>query len=188
MNFCQIHGDNDAGFHKIGAFAGTAINAKFSDRISLELGFYFSQKGSRKNPTKDDPTFFRIHLNYIDLPLSLRIMANSKYFITLGPSIAYLISSKVDINYSDYSDLFRFNTYEVGVNVGLGRKIGEKINVEVRSSNSILPVLSYGFSSTIFYPNPVARFFNKGLYSNMLTLIFSYSIDLKKKQTINVEP
>lgn len=188
MNFCQIHGDNDAGYHKIGIFAGTAINARLSNRVSLELGFYFSQKGSRKNQTKDDPNSFRIHLNYIDLPLSLRIMANSKYFITLGPSIAYLISSKVDVNFSDYSDQFKFNKYEVGVNVGLGRKLGDKIQVEVRSSNSILPVLSYGFASTVFYPNPVARFFNKGLYSNMLTLLFSYNIDLKKKQSVNVEP
>ncbi len=184
---CQIHGDNASGYHKLGLFAGTAINARLNDRFSLELGFYFSQKGSRRNPTKDDPTYFRIHLNYLDMPLSLRIAANQKYFITLGPSIAYLISSSVNYNYADYSDRNKFNSYEVGLNIGLGRKVSSKLDVEVRCSNSITPVLSYGVASTVFYPNPVARFFNKGLYSNMLTVLLSYKLDLKKK-TIASEP
>lgn len=184
---CQIHGDNASGYRKLGLFAGTAVNARFNERVSLELGFYFSQKGSRRNPTKDDPTYFRIHLNYVDMPLSLRIMASKNYFITLGPSIAYLISYKVDYNYSDYSDQNKFNAYEVGLNIGLGRKLHKNLDVEVRCSNSISPVLSYGVASTVFYPNPVARFFNKGLYSNMLTVLFSYKLDLKKK-TVSSEP
>ena len=64
----------------------------------------------------------------------------------------------------------------------IGKMLKEKLFVEVRCSNSITSVRDYGqIANLVFYPNPVARFFNKGFYNNILTLMFSYNIDLKKK-------
>src|SRR5687768_14518853 len=74
INGCQIHGDNYSGYDKFGVFGGTSINARLNDRASAELGFYFSQKGSRHNPNpkNNDYSFYWLHLNYFDLPLSFR--------------------------------------------------------------------------------------------------------------------
>ena len=184
LNGCQIHGDTYSGYNKVGVFGGIAVNARLKNKASLELGFYFSQKGARhnSNPGKGDFSFYHVTLNYIDLPLLFRFNVNPRYFITLGPSVAYLVSYKENINYTDYTGQYHFNNFETGVNIGLGRKIKEKFTIEVRCSNSITPIRDYGtIANLVFYPNPVARFFNKGLYNNILTLMVSYTIDLKKK-------
>jgi hypothetical protein len=183
LNGCQIHGDSYDGYNKLGLFAGIAVNGRISDKASFELGFYFSQKGAKHNPKPDkgDYTYLRVNLNYIDLPLSFRYNFTPKYFFTVGPSIAYLINDDVNYNYSSQNSSYTFNKLEVGVNAGVGRKLGNKWFVELRTSNSVTPVLTYGrVANLVFYPNPVARFFNKGLYNNILTLFVSYKLDLKK--------
>ncbi len=182
LNGCQIHGDSYSGYDKLGLFVGTSINARFNKKVSLEMGFYFSQKGSRHNPNpkSGDYSFYRVNLNYIDLPVSFRYHLNSEYFTTFGPSIAYLVSYYENINYTNETGNYKFNPIEVGLNVGLGRKIKNNFLVEVRCSNSVNTIRSYGVASNVFYPNPVARFFNKGFYNNILTLFVAYQIDLKK--------
>lgn len=181
INACQVHGDNFSGYKKPGLFAGLAVNALVNDKTSIELGFYYSQKGAWKNPTKTNFSYYRLNLNYIDIPLSLRYMLNPRYFLTLGPSIAYLINYNENIDYTDFTGFYEFKKYEVGLNIGLGRTVKDKLSVEVRCSNSITSVRDYGIVSNVFYPNPVARFFNKGFYNNILTLMLSYQLDFSKK-------
>jgi hypothetical protein len=184
INACQVHGDNYSGFNKAGVFGGVTVNAKINPRSSFDLGFYFSQKGARHNPNpaKGDYNQYRLNLNYIDLPLSFNYLLNKEYFITLGPSVAYLAGYYEEINYVNYTGEYHFNSLEYGINAGLGKKIKEKFFVEVRTSNSIASIRPYGnFVSTVFYPNPVAQFFNKGFYNNILTFFISYQLNLKKK-------
>ena len=184
FNGCQIHGDNYSGYDKFGVFGGLSINARLNNKASLELGFYFSQKGARhnQNPAKGDYTFYRVNLNYIDLPLLFKYHVNPIYFITGGPSIAYLINYQEDNEVGNWDGAYPFQKFEYGINVGLGRKIKDNFFVEVRSSNSIVAIRPYGILATqVFYPNVIARFFNAGLYNNILTLVVSYKINFKKK-------
>jgi hypothetical protein len=184
LNASQIHGDAYDGFDKAGLFAGIAVNAFFDEKSSLEFGFYFSQKGARHipKPQKGDLDFYFVNLNYLDLPLLYRHNLNKSFFITLGPSFAYLINYYEEINYANFTGSYRFNQFEYTVNFGLGKKIKEKFSVEVRTTNSLFPTRDYGgIISTVFYPNPVAQFFNKGFYNNVLTLFCAYKIDLKRK-------
>ena len=184
MNVCQIHGDAASGYRKPGITGGIMVNSRLSKKLSLDLGFLYSQKGAWKNQNPDDGdyNFFRIDLDYVELPLLLNVKANSKYFITLGPSFAYLFNYKAKINGIDYSDLYNFNKFEYALNFGLGRKIKDKWLVEVRTNNSFLPILNYGQTANlVFFPNPVARFFNKGLYNNILSAYIIYEIHPRKK-------
>ncbi|MBK6521394.1 MAG: PorT family protein [Bacteroidia bacterium] len=184
MNACQIHGDAASGYNKPGLTGGVVINSRLSKKLSLDLGFLYSQKGAWKNQnTKNgDYSFFRIDLDYIELPLLLNVKANSKYFITLGPSVAYLFNYSANINGINYSDLYNFNKFEYAVSFGLGRTLKGKWLVEVRTNNSFLPILNYGQTANlVFFPNPVARFFNKGLYNNILSAYIIYEIHPKKK-------
>jgi hypothetical protein len=185
FNGCQIHGDNYSGFDKFGVFFGTAVNARVNKRASWELGFYFSQKGSRKNqnPKNGDYTYYRLNLNYLDLPLSFRYLLNDNYFITFGPSVAYLISYREQTERGDWTGDYPFNKFEVGVNIGIGGRVNDRLTIELRSSNSVTPLRSYGIlASQVYYPNPVARFFNRGLYSNLLSLFVAYDLrDFKKR-------
>jgi hypothetical protein len=185
LNGCQIHGDSYSGYDKLGLFIGTSVNARLNGKTSFEIGFYFSQKGARhnQNPKNNDYTYYRVNLNYIDLPLSLRFHVNPKYFITLGPSFAYLISYTEATQLGDWTGQWPFNKSEIGLNIGLGRIIKDRFSVEIRSSNSIVPVRDYGrIANLVFYPNPVARFFNKGLYNNILTLMITYQLNFRNSR------
>jgi hypothetical protein len=184
MNACQIHGDNASGYNKPGLNGGLMLNARFSKKISLDLGFIYSQKGAWKNqnPDNGDYSFFRINVNYLEMPLLLNVQLNPKYFITLGPSVGYLLNFNVNLNNIDYSDLYTFEKLEYGVNFGLGRKIKGNWLVEVRTTNSFFPILKYGrAANAVYFPNPVARAFNKGLYNNILSAYIIYEIHPKKK-------
>lgn len=180
LNVCQVHGDSYDGYRKPGIFGGLAVNARMNEKLSLELGFYFSQKGASKNPNKYDGSYYRLNLNYFDMPLSLRYHVNPRYFITLGPSIAYLINYRENIDYIDFTGVYQFKKYEVGLNIGLGRTMIKNFSVEVRCSNSITSIRDYGMVSNVFYPNPVARFFNKGFYNNILSLMLTYTFSKTK--------
>ncbi|MCC6372468.1 MAG: PorT family protein [Bacteroidia bacterium] len=179
INGCQVHGDNYSGYHKLGLFAGTAVNAKINLRSSLELGFYFSQKGARhnQNPKSGDYSFYRLNLNYIDLPLSYRFIFHPDYFVTGGLSFAYLINYNENINNANMSAYSNFNKTEIGLNGGIGRRIKNGLSVELRTCNSIVAIRNYGQAATlVYYNNPIARFFNKGFYNNLLSLFFTYQL------------
>lgn len=180
---CQVDGDNYSGYNKVGAFGGIAVNALLKERFSLELGFYFSQKGSRHNPKPDkgDITYYRLHFNYIDLPLLFRYRLNQTYFATIGPSVSYLISYKEENQYGQVTNLL-FNKFDLGGSFGLGRKIKERFFIEVRGYYSLKPIRNYGlFGNNIYTPTAASRFFRPGLYNNVLTFIFSYQLNTKKK-------
>jgi hypothetical protein len=184
LSGCQIHGDSYSGYDKLGLLFGTAVNARLKKKSSLELGFYFSQKGSRKNqnPKNNDYRFYRVNLNYLDLPLSFRYKINEKYFVTLGPSAAYLVSYREETELGDWTGSYPFNKFEVGLNFGIGGRIRDHFTIELRSSNSVIPIRDYGIlANQVFYPNPVARFFNRGLYNNLLTLFVAYEFRFDDK-------
>jgi hypothetical protein len=185
ISAAQEHGDNYSGFHKAGIFGGAAVNSRLSSSTSLELGFYFSQKGARHNPnpSKGDFNYYYLNLNYIDLPLSFRYHLNKDYFITAGPYMAYLVDYYENLNYVNFTGAYKFNSFDYGLNFGMGKKIKDRWSFEVRTTNSIVPVrpFSSSFLSNTFYPSTVAKFFNRGFYNNVITFFVAYALDLKKK-------
>lgn len=186
INGCQVHGDSYSGYDKGGLFAGLAVNAGLSKMHNFELGFYFSQKGARHNaqPNKGDYNSYNLRLNYLDMPLLYRLNVNKRWFITLGPSVGYLINYREVIDGGDVTGTPQgndFEKFELSINAGLGAKIRSGFEIELRTTNSLLPVHDYGVgTSNVYYQNPVAQLFNEGFYNNILTLFVSYTI--KKKE------
>ncbi len=185
INGCQVHGDTYDGYNKGGLYAGLGLNIAFSTVHQGEIGFVFSQKGARKNanPSKGDYDSYYLNLNYLDMPLLYRLNLNKRWFITLGPSVAYLINYREIDDGGDVTGTPMgndFEKFELAVNAGLGAKIRSGFEIELRSTNSLLPVHNYGVgSSNVYYQNPIAQLFNEGFYNNILTLFVSYTI--KKK-------
>jgi hypothetical protein len=180
---CQIHGDGYRGYRKFGVFGGAAVNIAFKEKISVDLGFYFSQKGARHNPNpeKGDLNFYHVKLNYLEVPLLFRFQLNPMYFATIGPSLAYLLSAS---EYNQFGEVTNraFNKFEPAVAVGLGRKVGEAFFVEVRMSNSLAPIRDYGlFQGNVYYPSTVNKLFKPGIYNNVLSFIVAYKINSQKK-------
>ncbi|MBS1651069.1 MAG: PorT family protein [Bacteroidetes bacterium] len=183
INACQIHGDNLTGYNKPGLFVGTNVQAMLSNKLSVSLGFYFSQKGAWKNqnPDKGDYTYYHLNLNYFDMPLMFNYFFYKRFYLSIGPSVAYLINYSESNEFGDWTGRWPFQKFEYAINSGMGMKLKNNFTVEVRFNNSVLPIRPYGIAATgIYYPNPVARFFNKGLYSNIVSIFVSYTIPLTK--------
>jgi len=184
INACQIHGDSYNGYNKFGVNGGIQVNSRLGKKISLDLGIVFTQKGARKNQKPDDGdfTYYRVNLNYVEIPLLLRYQLNKHYFITGGSGMAYLISYSEDNEYGNWNGVYPFNSFEFTANIGLGRDLNEKWLVEVRSGNSFLPIRNYGIiANNVYFPNALARFFNRGLYNNILSVSLFYKIKPKQR-------
>jgi len=179
INACQIHGDSYSGFDKVGLYSGIVLNARLKANHSLETGFVFSQKGARHNPNPKagDYSFYRVNLNYLESPINYRFMVNERYFLVGGFSFAYLLGYTEDTELGNWNGVHPFEKFEWSLNAGLGFEYSKQFAIEIRTNNSLNPIRNYGrIANLVFYPNPVARFFNKGLYSNLLTIVVSYRI------------
>lgn len=183
VNACQVHGDSYSGYNKAGVFAGACINAKLTEKKSFLMGFYFSQKGSRHNPNykAGNYDYYRLNLNYIEVPFMFKYYSHGSYFVTIGPTIAYLINFREDATRSTFSAFGNFRPLEGNVAVGIGRNLSAKFRLEVRCVNSVFPVHKFNGNSRIYYPNIIARQFYKGLYNNVLSFFVSYTIEPKKR-------
>ena len=122
-NFCQVDGDNFAGFHKVGLNAGGVVYIKLDQHIAASMEVLFSQKGSRATTPQVLASGFYIlkygiDLNYAEVPiminyfdkrkshfgggLSYSQLASSNEYITTNPPTAYDLSKypfkKSDLN------------------------------------------------------------------------------------------
>lgn len=63
----QIDGDHNNGFHKIGFTGGFFVGLELSDIFEAQFEIKYIQKGAKSSA--DDPYQFKIHLEYVELPL-----------------------------------------------------------------------------------------------------------------------
>ncbi|MCX8080305.1 MAG: PorT family protein [Bacteroidia bacterium] len=186
VNGCQIHGDDQSGYRKAGLYAGADVRFSVKDKNMFQIGLFYSEKGSQKNqnPEKNDFTFYHIHLRYVEMPVTYyRILSEKKYFLSFGIYSAYLINYFEYNEYGNWTGAYPFKKMEFGINAGLGKFLTDKIVLECRFGNSFLPIREYGIRSTgIYYPNPVARIFNRGLYNNIVTIELYYRFIPKEKK------
>lgn len=63
----QIDGDHNNGFHKVGFTGGAFVGLELSDIFEAQFEIKYIQKGAKSSA--DDPYQFKIHLEYVELPL-----------------------------------------------------------------------------------------------------------------------
>lgn len=179
---CQVHGDNYAGYNKVGLVGGLYVNAMMGKTVSSELGLIFIQKGSRhnQNPEKNDLKYYYLNLNYLEVPVLIRYSPN-KFFFTIGLSYAYLINYYEASESGNQTGIYPFKKDEYSFNAGIGMNLGKKLAFEVRTNNSFITIRPFGGNFSPYYNNFVARWFNKGFYNNILQMAFTYKITPKKK-------
>ena len=99
-NVSQVDGDGFSGYHKLGFNAGAEVLVRFNENIGVSLDMLYSQKGSLdKRYSGDDfgNTYYneyRLKLNYISIPLMLRVVGGNHFNYALGASYDLLISSE----------------------------------------------------------------------------------------------
>jgi hypothetical protein len=79
----------------------------------------------------------KFKVNYIQLPILSDFHLSNKLSISIGPEVAYLLSSKYKSNYGTEKVNYIFNNFELSGVVGVTYKIVENFDVGIRYSHSI---------------------------------------------------
>ena len=181
-------GDND--FSKAGFTGGGLLNAKLSEKNSLQFEILYTQKGTLQKGDSAGNGYYKLNLNYVEVPLMFKhnIVFNIKkkridnFYFEIGPSYGRLVQVKQEGTYAygaAYANDFKSN--EVAINLGVGCRIFHGLYANVRYFNSLMPVVtqnSNSLSRSFFWYT-----FNNG--HNMVwafTLRYIFSKDKEKKE------
>ena len=171
----QISGDQLAGFNKAGIIGGAGVNTTLSKKALLSFEIYFIQKGSQKQTDveNNDLEYYRLRLNYIEIPVLLEYHVSEKLSIQLGPCIGSLISSSEENQFGQLDFQPSFIKYEVSVIGGLNYYFGENWGMLFRGEQSIAPVREHG-SGAVYR-------LNRGQYNSVLLFGMFYRFGNSKK-------
>lgn len=168
FNACQVDGDTYAGYNKFGFKAGAFTSTRFNTHLSGELQIRFMQKGANKKVTENDLSKYTSKLNYIEVPVLLRLHQTEKISWHAGPGFGYLFNYSVeDENGPLNADAISFRKFELSGMAGFQYQLTKKLAVSVTFSYSVIPIADH--------PNDPIHFRQPGLYNNLFSMDFSYS-------------
>lgn len=150
----QVNGDQLSGFNKLGLTGGFTLALPLSEKSELSTELIFVQKGSRQNPTENNPSKFLMRLNYIEMPLIYNFKMG-KYKIGLEGGLSFGVLLKTEgVEYDLYGKIptrLEFQKYEFAALAGICYYINDKNKINFRYSQSLLPIRKLPNAPTSFY-------------------------------------
>ncbi|QSB28139.1 porin family protein [Flavobacterium sp. CLA17] len=129
VNFASQTGDaslNGVAFDKDGITSyhvGVVAEIKLLEKFSIQPELLYSTQGATyKNAVNE----FKNELGYLSIPVMAKIYMTKSLSLEVGPQASFLLSEKNDFDVKDAE------TFEFGVNAGLGLKITKNIFVQAR--------------------------------------------------------
>lgn len=173
LSASQVHGDTYSGFDKAGLYAGGFVKRNLTEKWSAQLELAYIQKGSRKNPNPEngDYVFYLLKIDYVEIPFVVQWHYKHLSF-EAGMAYAALINNREENEFGVVNNIFPLQRSDISFLLGLNYKIGEHFTVNIRNSNSILPVRK--FNAPIYYQRRLSNMFNRGMYNNVMILALQY--------------
>lgn len=167
----QVDGDTYGGYNKLGVCAGIHANRKMAEKTEFSIGLSYIQKGSRSNPTIQNPNYYILRLHYVEVPWMLIYNYKTKYRFEAGISGAYLFNSfEANSQVGVYKGSLK--KYDFCYNFGAGYKLSDKAFFNFRYSYSLFPIRDY--NKNVYLGNFWQRTFGRGLYNNVVQVSFNY--------------
>ncbi len=136
----QVDGDGYGGYHKIGVQGGFYSRYYFNDKLTLTAMLRYLPKGSRFGDDKVQ-RYFKINLNYIDIPITVSYRLLDKVDISGGVSVGVLFKAKVEDHTGVVSaNRLFYKKTDISALAGVSYHFTEEISVSVEHTYSILPV------------------------------------------------
>lgn len=170
----QMSGDGLGGWDKFGLSFGAFVSAGISEKWAFGTAIQFASKGSRKpaDPDNGDNIVLTNQLNYIEVPLYFTYRITDAIHLNAGPYAALLIQQKIKSNESGTLDMNpTFNPFDIGGLIGAEIALGDKINGEIRFTNSLIPARN----ATVVV-NPT-NYYERGNFHSVVQLLFSYKLN-----------
>ena len=167
LSTSQVSGDNLGGFKKAGLLIGGFIDLQLNNAVRSQMEMTFIQKGSN-NPNMNENSYSDISLSYVEIPLLIKYQQSRTIAIEGGVETALLISASDNDIYGQISanSSRKFNRTDISVFIGIDYFINQRLILNSRISNSILPIRAHA-SNTTFQ-------FNKGQYNSVMSFALYY--------------
>ncbi len=151
FNFGGSDASNNEYTNRVGFHGGVYANMFLGSRIAIEPGAYFSVKGTQN----DDFANSRAVLNYVDVPLLLRLYVTDGLNIFGGPQASFLMSSKFEGEF--FGTGFSYETdaitkTDLGFVVGVGYNLPKGLNIQG----------SYDYGTSPVFKDSDAAIYNRG--------------------------
>lgn len=180
VNGSQVHGDSYSGFNQAGLVGGAFVSTNPDEKVYFQMEMQYSRKGSKRNsnPDKGDYDFFELRMDYIEVPFLCRVNYRRLYF-EIGETIGALGRVR---EWDDFGEInpTGYRRWETALVLGVGYNMSERWYVDFRYTNSIAPVKK--FPTPAYDPRFFFRYFNKGMYNNVLGLTICYRFQKKSKE------
>lgn len=163
----QVSGDNLGGYHKAGIFLGIFTEHPVSDIANVKMEMNYIEKGSH-NPKMLENGFTDISTSYLEIPISINYYQNEMMVFETGMQIAFLLNSTDNDRFGPIqSNINRpFNNIDIGAFIGMSYHLTNKLILNSRISNSILPIRNHASGATFLL--------NKGQYNTVLSFTIHY--------------
>lgn len=162
----QVDGDHLSGFHKAGIKAGGFVRRQISARSSLQFEIEFIQKGSQL-PVNDDGVFYRMRLNYMEVPLLYQFSLGKKWNLEAGFAFATLLSAKEEDQFGEITTAPPFHRYDYLVCAGGNYAITNHLLLNLRYTYSVTSIRPKNEHYNYFY-------FTGGQYNKVVACALSW--------------
>ncbi|HDP76002.1 MAG TPA: PorT family protein [Bacteroidales bacterium] len=167
----QVDGDTYGGYNKAGLIAGIWVERSTLSGWFYRLSFRFIQKGSyAKSRSTDIPDFYRMRLNYFDLPVVAGYRFANGFNAVLGLSTGYLNKATEENSLGPFplDEVSAFNKFEMDGIAGMEYNYNVKWRFGLNLTYSIFPVRHYR--------DNISFRLNKGQYNRVLEFVAIYRI------------
>lgn len=138
LNFASVSGDNTEGIDVVTSLNfGVLSEIPISDKFSFQPELMYSGQGYSFNENT-------IALSYLNLPLMGKYYITKGLSVEAGPQIGFLFSAKNEE--TDVKD--SFNSFDFGVNFGLGYKLENGLNFGARYNLGLTDINNLDNSSS----------------------------------------
>lgn len=176
---CQVIGTDIWGFTKPGLIGGASAQLEWGSGLFTRLELYYIQKGSRKVWENENggSELFNLNINYIQVPALGGFRFREKFTGEFGIyGASYLSHTLKDEggNFPNEDPANRpFNDLDFGGLLGFGYSFTDAFLLNIRYTNSILPVRSHRFGQTYLL--------NRGEYNSVIEITGRYYFGKGKK-------
>jgi len=171
----QVDGDSYAGYNKLGFQGGVYVTAELTGLLDARLEIRYASRGAVNPASKDNTGYYKLALNYIDLPIMAVVRIKKFGLVEAGlvPGYMFHAGGRKDEGSIDFGS---FRKFDLGTLLGAGFQISPKLTVEVRYSYSILSIRD--LESAGAYYSWFGKLFgrSRGDFNNYLTLGVSYQL------------
>jgi len=137
----QVDGDEWGGYNKVGLQAGGYSRFLFNEKWNLSVELKYIQKGSLHNDKEDPYSYFRIRLNYAEIPVLLNYQMNKRFGFGVGGSYGQLINAGVDdANGSISESQLNYRMMDINAIVAVKYLLNEHFWMDIKVAYSFLSI------------------------------------------------